>query len=900
MTWTKEACSDALSAFFELHGRAPQKSECNMENGLPHYLTFKAKTGLTMRQYIMKDFSVLSKTAPGPGYPKTWSESACHDAIHAFVSRHGRAPSREDFAADRTLAIPPVFSAVTGVSYEQYLRDSFPRLPGGYEGLNGEWTREWCLFAYDNFLEACGRHPATHLFTPARGLPNKSIFRKLVGQTVIEYRNAKPEFSSDAGIQMNWTPEKIRETVQVFLDIHGRIPNTVDFHNDPSLPSINTVVNRTGLTWSEYRKRFFADYGAPKKTRALYKTAEECIRAIERFIELKGKIPRHKDMKSSNSLPGPVAFLRLTGMNFTEYIHERHGDILPPDGGLYDKEICEGMYRSFVAHHEYLPCPDDFRPKHNMPSASTFKKYVDIPPAQYGAIHYPELIRQAWDAQRCERALKRFVDRNGHAPSISQRKAWYGLPAGAQFQSLVGIGYDDYLSAHYPHLDAEPADKPGRVNFTRELCIERLDTFLTSYGRFPNGSERNTGHGLPSELSFYKNTGMTFAQYVRETHPHIEIPEKTGLIPKKPLWNAESCIDALEQFIGDNGWIPTKTELASMRLPNELIFHKHTGIAMKEYLLRQHPELPLDNPARKNMKWTKSRCIEAIEEYYTRYGKYPNHQELIDNRELPAPTVFKKRVGEPPAVYMYSHYPEYARQIRPQEYGMIGIPWKEEDIKAAIHRFVDANGRAPLRQEFVNKHGLPSDTTVKHVTGKTAMRLLAELYPEKAVRWTKYGCKRAVDQFVENRGSFPRFQEMNPDNGLPTYATFRSQVGKTPKAYCVARFPRLAGVKKPAREYKEPVPKALPPQTWNKETAKRAVDAFVSANGRTPHESELTQENGLPSKTTITRLFDMQYGGFINTFYSKHQHGAVEGPECESGDAEQEEECGGLTMAMCM
>lgn len=76
------------------------------------------------------------------------------------------------------------------------------------------------------------------------------------------------------------------------------------------------------------------------------------------------------------------------------------------------------------------------------------------------------------------------------------------------------------------------------------------------------------------------------------------------------------------------------------------------------------------------------------------------------------------------------------------------------------------------------------------------------------------------------------------------------------------------------------------PKVWEKDEVEKAIDAFISQNGRVPRQTEFKNENGLPSYKAAARCLDSSPAQYAQRRMD------------ETGIAEQEQEAEDFSMSM--
>lgn len=430
--------------------------------------------------------------------------------------------------------------------------------------------------------------------------------------------------------------------------------------------------------------------------------------------------------------------------------------------------------------------------------------------------------RGYWTVERCIQTLETFIETNGRRPRAAEMGR-AGLPSQASFQNAVGCGYTQYCKEHGYSGKYLPV-------WTKESITAATDQFYAQYGRHPKQEEYNLEHGLPSHNTFHAHFGITAGEYWAQRYPfpnewtseaiisafeHFIVcysrlplakeltPENalpsfsvlrrhTGaatysefcrdhfpsLCPCKPIWNQESCMQAVDQFIAKNGRYPKPSDCrAANDLPSITTFSKKVGQTLSTYCKQNHSQL-----SGTRLRWTKELCIQAVDNFISQNGKSPNCKDCKSENGLPSPGTFFKVVGQ--TVAEYCGKPSLRRAMR--------IHWTKELCTQALCQFVVQNGRLPHSKEYRSANGLPSQSTFERKVGETIQEYCSRQYPElyqQLTKWTLSKVCEALDSFVERNSRPPTTRELFKENMLPSYVCFQKVVGMSPGAFIRDRYP---------------------------------------------------------------------------------------------------------------
>lgn len=407
------------------------------------------------------------------------------------------------------------------------------------------------------------------------------------------------------------------------------------------------------------------------------------------------------------------------------------------------------------------------------------------------------------------------------------------LPSYMGFQKYTGETLGQYLARVYPELanQKRPLTKPS-PKWTQETIQQATDRFFQKYGRYPRGNEYCIKFGLPTHNTFMAHFGMPAGRYWRQRYP------------LSTQWTEENALDAIRRFIDQNGRLPQRKELGKEgHLPQWSDLKQLTGaLTWNAFKKKYFPEfIP-----RKQTRWTREMCIQAMDRFIREHGKYPTQRECALSHGLPRNSSFERWVGK--GVYAY------CKEAYPDVQGRYKRSWNCEKCVAAVDDFTQKTGHPPLASAFRKENGLPDPTTFKKHVGKTPESYISEKYTgisRKRDIWSKERCTDAVAQFILLHGHYPQVQDCTKEKGLPRPDTFVRYVGEPIRSYCQETYP----------EYR------LTKDCWTGSRCIEALETAVKEYGRCPTVQEFRKDSALPSYSFFRQQVGQTPLQYWNTYH---------------------------------
>lgn len=200
-----------------------------------------------------------------------------------------------------------------------------------------------------------------------------------------------------------------------------------------------------------------------------------------------------------------------------------------------------------------------------------------------------------------------------------------------------------------------------------------------------------------------------------------------------PVWTAENCAQALDQFIETHKRHPRPSECnPKHHLPSRRTIEKVLGMSALEYYCREAHKKGYDlstvrrgatRSQQHDKSYTTESIYEALKEFVKREGRVPATTELGKNG-LPYGFTIKRVTGITARNLMRQWFPEYTIPKLER------VHWTAERINDAMDQFVEQYGRPPMTSELTRAYGLPTPQSIKSRFGLSAIEFMQERYPE--------------------------------------------------------------------------------------------------------------------------------------------------------------------------
>lgn len=246
--WNKDKIIESILLFVEEHGKVPVRRDFD-----------KSKGKYPGRETIRRHFGSWNNTIEAAGLNpnrkrKSWVEQELIESIQLFYEEHGKIPQTKDF--EKSEGKYPSCSTIIKQfgSWNKAIEVS-----GFNPNVQKTWTKQEIIESIQLFVEEYGKIPVRRDFEKSEGkYPNFT--------TVVVYFGSWNRAIEASGFSPNtqkaWTKQEIIHSIQLFVEKHGKIPQTRDFENsDGKYPSNPTIQKHFG-SWNKAIEQsgFEADY----------------------------------------------------------------------------------------------------------------------------------------------------------------------------------------------------------------------------------------------------------------------------------------------------------------------------------------------------------------------------------------------------------------------------------------------------------------------------------------------------------------------------------------------------------------------------------------------------------------------------------------------------------------
>ena len=315
--WTAEGCKAAFERFYEEHERLPRRAELASSNGLPSLRRFRKITGMSFTEYLRAMFPDIPRTR---SCTQQWTEESCKAAMKDFFERNGRLPLHKDMTAANRLPGYQKLKRTTGKTLNEFRLKYFVEVDPIY---NSGWNLENCKTAFAVFHEKHGRLPGYKDLKNANNLPNYATFKKIVGQTLSEYRDMQfPHIDKNK----LWSSERCIAALCDYIVANSRIPTAAEMTAENNLPAWWVFKSAVGLTPRQYLQQEHMDFTDTGGWR-LYWNKERILSALDRFVEDNARLPRYDELNTEHGLPQYRTIKRMAGVTFKELCEQRYFSI---------------------------------------------------------------------------------------------------------------------------------------------------------------------------------------------------------------------------------------------------------------------------------------------------------------------------------------------------------------------------------------------------------------------------------------------------------------------------------------------------------------------------------------------------------------------------------------------
>lgn len=589
---------NALESFLTINGRLPKTEEMGDKEGwLPSKPEFQKATGYTYSKYL-KEFHPDLRT---PHLNRIYTRELCEEKVEQFIRLNGRRPRNSDFVGNEDYPGFMTFERVMGISLYRYCMTKHPELSKSWTVVEPTpLSREEAIENLASFVRENARLPERHELQRRRGLAGLSVLSGLLGEPLENYLAREypelpmPSYSNGRTI---WSEQHIRESIDAFIEDHGRLPMSQEFRVENNLPSPITWGAYMSGTISEYLAETYPHMKRYRKAlptvHATYWSVERMEEAVQDFIEANGRLPLVSEFRSDQGLPIPGTWKQYMREPIGSYLARKYPNTERLhrycENVTWNQQEIEKAVQAFVGANHRTPVSREFDGAHNLPSTYQFCKVMGENPIEYLHRLYPTQAK--WNSpERCTQPLDTFIQCHGHFPHADEFRARNGLPPYNVFRTVTGETPLKYMKRTYPQLAKEHQTWGERTTlWTKDSCIQALTSYVQKHGEAPGKLQCNPQAGMPSRSTFLKYVGVTPVKYAYEHLSHLfaahdgthrpnpnpgQRREKT--IPQKPkattavTWNRESITNALQEYSNTYGRYPSLQELGpEQNLPSQ-------------------------------------------------------------------------------------------------------------------------------------------------------------------------------------------------------------------------------------------------------------------------------------------------------------------------------------------
>ena len=186
-----------------------------------------------------------------------------------------------------------------------------------------------------------------------------------------------------------WSVEKIKSSIDNFIEIHGKLPKVREFSKENKLPSAVWIRKNTNKSVAAFLAENYPQYVRTYRVRAAWKR-DRVIEAVAMFISENERLPISRDFNSSNNLPCKTVFMEHLGCGIDVFFKVEYPELYINKEGKWSETKIYNAIGKFIDKTGGLPMVSDFRPSNELPSLKTFVKYCGTGTMEYYKKYYPE------------------------------------------------------------------------------------------------------------------------------------------------------------------------------------------------------------------------------------------------------------------------------------------------------------------------------------------------------------------------------------------------------------------------------------------------------------------------------------------------------------------------------
>lgn len=505
--FTDEKFADELlkkiDAFVVKYDRPPKMAE------------FKAEYGLVSKNTVIKhlgDIKKLLKHRYPEYYKEEWDAAKIHRSVELFRIRHQRLPLLKEFKKANNLPTERMFKKICGDGDIYHtLKSWYPE----YEVKNRKLAKEDIYSMIDRFIEQNGRIPIAKEYRKENGLPSYQAVKKHCGNIREILKEKYPYLIMPRNI---WSVEKIKSSIDNFIEIHGKLPKVREFSKENKLPSAVWIRKNTNKSVAAFLAENYPQYVRTYRVRAAW-NRDKVIEAVAMFISENERLPISRDFNSSNNLPCKTVFMEHLGCGIDEFFKVEYPELYINKEGKWSETKIYNAIGKFIDKTGGLPMVSDFRPSNELPSLKTFVKYCGTGTMEYYKKYYPEQLSKKcqshkWTKESILQSIRTFIERNGEFPNAEDFHSKNGMPSIATTSRVFG----GVKNALREYAETVGINYTGRHEWNKESILTAIDDYINENDKVPSNSAISEKTGIGYSV-IIKSLGMTKDEYCQENYP---------------------------------------------------------------------------------------------------------------------------------------------------------------------------------------------------------------------------------------------------------------------------------------------------------------------------------------------------------------------------------------------
>ena len=575
--FTDEKFADELlkkiDAFVVKYDRPPKMAE------------FKAEYGLVSKNTVIKhlgDIKKLLKHRYPEYYKEEWDAAKIHRSVELFRIRHQRLPLLKEFKKANNLPTERMFKKICGDGDIYHtLKSWYPE----YEVKNRKLAKEDIYSMIDRFIEQNGRIPIAKEYRKENGLPSYQAVKKHCGNIREILKEKYPYLIMPRNI---WSVEKIKSSIDNFIEIHGKLPKVREFSKENKLPSAVWIRKNTNKSVAAFLAENYPQYVRTYRVRAAW-NRDKVIEAVAMFISENERLPISRDFNSSNNLPCKTVFMEHLGCGIDEFFKVEYPELYINKEGKWSETKIYNAIGKFIDKTGGLPMVSDFRPSNELPSLKTFVKYCGTGTMEYYKKYYPEQLSKKcqshkWTKESILQSIRTFIERNVEFPNAKDFHSKNGMPSIATTSRVFG----GVKNALREYAETVGINYTGRHEWNKESILTAIDEYVNEYKCLPERKDIAMKDGLPhiSTINRYFGSWKTL---LNKHYPQYDIQDRRR---GHKNYEAESGIvrKAIDDYINENDKVPSNSAISEKTGIGYSVIIKSLGMTKDEYCQENYPQ----------------------------------------------------------------------------------------------------------------------------------------------------------------------------------------------------------------------------------------------------------------------------------------------------------------------